>query len=301
MPPSADEVRNGNDHVGVLFASEVTPSQTDAFTSAAERWSNVVAGTPIVGGTVPIGFDPCQFSPFTDSFVLDHLLIIASVNFIDGPSGILGQAGPCTVDPNNPLSLFPIIGIMNFDEDDVANLEADGIFEAVILHEMGHVLGIGSLWSLSTQGTINLLDDNPLLINPVFTPGTADLTGNVNPPEFIGVNAVGEFNALGGVGNVPVEDGIGSNAEGPGSIDSHWKITALGDELMVFAIGAASLSPLSVVTIGSLEDMGYSVDFTQADAYTLPTVVASKKHKESSMFYLMNDVMNVPLVTLPSI
>ena len=32
---------------------------------------------------------------------------------------------------------------MRFDIDDIASMEADGTFEGVILHEMGHVIGVG--------------------------------------------------------------------------------------------------------------------------------------------------------------
>ena len=36
-----------------------------------------------------------------------------------------------------------LLGAMRFDIDDIANMEADGTFEGVILHEMGHVIGVG--------------------------------------------------------------------------------------------------------------------------------------------------------------
>lgn len=32
---------------------------------------------------------------------------------------------------------------MNFDIDDIAQLENQGTLEGVILHEMGHVIGVG--------------------------------------------------------------------------------------------------------------------------------------------------------------
>ena len=35
------------------------------------------------------------------------------------------------------------LGSMRFDIDGIVNMEADGIFEGVILHEMGHVIGVG--------------------------------------------------------------------------------------------------------------------------------------------------------------
>ena len=71
---------------------------------------------------------------------------------------------------------------MKFDVADVADLQADGDFEAVILHEMGHVLGFGTVWS--GRGLIGA--------------GTSD-------PTFTGATAVGAWQAIGGSGAVPVE------------------------------------------------------------------------------------------------
>ena len=34
---------------------------------------------------------------------------------------------------------------MRFDIDDIATMEEDGTFEGVILHEMGHVIGVGQV------------------------------------------------------------------------------------------------------------------------------------------------------------
>lgn len=60
---------------------------------------------------------------------------------MDGVDGTLGSAGPTSV-----WSACPTIsatGKMKFDIDDIASMEEEDIFEGVILHEMGHVIGIG--------------------------------------------------------------------------------------------------------------------------------------------------------------
>lgn len=75
-----------------------------------------------------------------DVFPAGRLLIDATLEPIDGPSGVLGSAGPtrvwtgCNVSPT---------GAMRFDTADIAVLEEVGLFEGVILHEMGHVIGVG--------------------------------------------------------------------------------------------------------------------------------------------------------------
>ena len=43
----------------------------------------------------------------------------------------------------NACNTISAEGNMRFDIDDILNLEANGSFEGVILHEMGHVIGVG--------------------------------------------------------------------------------------------------------------------------------------------------------------
>ena len=61
---------------------------------------------------------------------------------------MLGQAGPCFIRTSNKLT---VIGIMKFDTADLPNMEANGTLNDVILHEMGHVLGFGSIWDDPTK------------------------------------------------------------------------------------------------------------------------------------------------------
>ena len=66
-----------------------------------------------------------------------------------------------------------------------------------------------------------------------------------------------------GVG-VPVE-----NSGGEGTRDSHWREAVMANELMTGFVSPGS-NPLSAITIGSLEDIGYQVDYSAADPYTVP-------------------------------
>ena len=60
---------------------------------------------------------------------------------------------------------------MTFDIDDIATVEALGVTEDLILHEMGHVIGIGLVLHLctgrsgqsATQGFVNLRPDRSKL------------------------------------------------------------------------------------------------------------------------------------------
>jgi hypothetical protein len=134
---------------------------------------------------------------------------------------------------------------MEFDEADMASMAADGTLGDVILHEMGHVLGFGTVWEQQS-----LLQDK----------GTAD-------PYFSGAQAKAAYQGLGAalVNGVPVE-----NTGEEGTRDSHWRETVFRTELMTGWVGGAG-NPLSVVTVRSLADLGYTVNVGAADAYSLPS------------------------------
>ncbi len=74
--------------------------------------------------------------------------IDASISFIDGPGGTLGQAGPDSGFVEGSF-LYTATGFMEFDSADVPTLDGNGTFDAVILHEMAHVMGFGTLWNTS--------------------------------------------------------------------------------------------------------------------------------------------------------
>lgn len=70
-----------------------------------------------------------------------RLLISSALEEIDGVGGVLGSAGPNNV--WNACNTISFEGAMMFDIADIAQLENQGTFEGVILHEMGHVIGVG--------------------------------------------------------------------------------------------------------------------------------------------------------------
>ncbi|HHK42138.1 MAG TPA: peptidase, partial [Planctomycetaceae bacterium] len=89
--------------------------------------------------------------------------------------------------------------------------------------------------------------------------GTAD-------PGFIGVHAVDAYRQICAcdANAVPV-----ANTGGPGTRDGHWRESIFGNELMTGYVGPGRSLPLSTVTIASLSDLGYEVEFGSADAFVL--------------------------------
>lgn len=226
---TADPGSQSNYNIEVNFLVGLSDRQQQIFDAAAARWAEIIVGDlpeiKIMGLTV------------------DDLRIDAEGVVIDGPGQILGQAGPRLVRTDGGL---PITGIMSFDSVDLHQLETNGSLQNVIVHEMGHCIGSGTLWS-----SMGLLEGE----------GTAN-------PVFIGVNAMREWGDLSGAGRpmpVPV-----ANTGGPGTREGHWRESVFGNELMTGFLDGG-INPLSRVTVGALEDMGYEVNYGAADEFRLPT------------------------------
>ena len=128
--------------IEVQFLGSATASQRQAFTDAAERWESLVTGDLENIPLQTLADDCGEGSPALNQ-TIDDLLIFVTFEKGDGPGGVLGSAGPCFIRNSNNLS---VLGAMVFDKQDLANIEDAGLLQVLILHEMGHVLGFGSLW-----------------------------------------------------------------------------------------------------------------------------------------------------------
>jgi Leishmanolysin len=79
---------------------------------------------------------------------------------------------------------------------------------------------------------------------------------------YSGSNAIREYGAISGCDFVPIEQ-----TGGPGTACGHWDETCLGIELMTGFSNPGVSNPLSKVTVGSFEDVGYTVDYVAAEAF----------------------------------
>jgi hypothetical protein len=211
--------------------------------------------------------------------IIDDIVIFATIEPIDGPGAVLGSASPCLIRNSNSLT---IAGSMRFD---VADMDAFASqLDRIILHEMGHVLGIGSLWTLTT---FNFLQ------NP-------SSTGNVQDTYYSGANGRAGFNSIGGSTytgrqKVPVD-----NNGGPGTVNSHWRENVLQNELMTGFLNSGT-NPLSAVTVGALQDLGYVVNAAAADPFSLTlSIMASGGASNASAIQLKDDVFMGPLTAIDS-
>jgi hypothetical protein len=255
--------------ISIQYLGEPSSGQLLAFAEAEIRWESLIVGD-LQNVSVNAAAGTCGTGSPALSRVVDDLVIFASLVPIDGEGGVLGAAGPCFVRlPGN----LPVVGAMRFDTDDLELFEQGGLLPPVILHEMGHVLGIiGGIW-----------DAQGFLADPSLSGGT--------DPHFTGPLAVAAFNTAGGQGypgaKVPVE-----NTGGPGTADTHWREIVLGNELMTGFVSAAS-NPLSAITLNSLDDQGYTVNLSGADAFSLSS--ASIMASSQPGISLGDDLLRVPV------
>jgi hypothetical protein len=225
--------------IDVRYIGSATTRQRQAVTHAVARWRTVVVDNlPSVPVTVAAG--ACFTNQPALNEVVDDLLIFVELTEIDGPGKILGEAGPCLVRSESQL---PVVGVLRLDVADLDQMERAGTLDDVVLHEIGHVLGIGTLWSRKRLLTGAGGDD----------------------PQFHGQHAVHAYLGMGvaDATGVPVE-----NTGSSGTRDGHWRESVFGNELMTGYISGTP-NPLSALTVASLKDLGYGTSMLGASTFTL--------------------------------
>ena len=298
-------VSDGDEPLGLVrFAATATPSVYDivivhtdssalserqlaAFAKAEEFWETAIRGN--------LGWSTMRRAELVDCLsrvdidydvpgdrVVDDLLIYAEAREIDGPGAVLAGAGPCYIRVQGSL---PVVGVMYFDIADMDALETQEEgrhLDGTVLHEMAHVIGFhGGLWEI-----LGLLEDP---VDPDNPTGSED-------PHFVGDSAIRAFNEIGGdqftAGKpVPVE-----NLGGRGVVNGHWREFVFKTELMSPFIDGGVPNPLSIVTLASFQDVGYTeVDLSVADEFELalssPDAAGDLVHR----FTLEGDILRIPL------
>jgi hypothetical protein len=208
----------------------------DACQWAAQRWSQIIVGD-LPDVRLP------------DGKVIDDIVINVQMGLLGGevnaPGGAYANAGPTAF--RGDSAGLPYEAAAGIDPFDATTPQLRGL----LLHEFGHALGIGTLWS-SKSLTRTPTPDNP---------------------TYIGTNAVREFNRIFGTTGTSVPL---ANVGSAGSYSSHWRESVLDTEVMTPNIEAPGVAmPLSTITVGAMQDLGYSVNYAMADAYKKPAASLS--------------------------
>lgn len=209
------------------------------------------------------------------------------------PENVLGQAGVTDWKMHEgkyvPTEGIMILSSKNWSEQ-INSYKSNGLTNGyyTVLHEFGHILGIGTMWSM----------------NDLLNPG-----GN-----YIGEHALREYRNLisdQDAPYLPVEDDGGSGTaryhpeEGLEPLVSEddrvaykdgvaHSLPGLDKELMT---GWAELStdpePLSRVSVAMLHDIGFSVDYEMADEYRIFNIDGSKNQNDTTNMFEKDEILQI--------
>ena len=229
--------------IDVSFVGNVSDKTKVAAREAADRWQSIITGD------LP--------STMVNGVYVDDFTLVVREEMVDGPSNALAYASPTRTDANGQMivqkrstsnTAYGGTAVVDIADRDNAQIKD------ILVHEIGHALGVGPFWRLEyimpyakPLGLVkNLMTDNPI---------------------YVGRYALAEYRKLvpGAVG-VPLEAGGGGGTRG-----AHWSEAVFGNELMTGYLSPTM--PLSRITVGALQDLGYSVNYAKADPYRLPTVI----------------------------
>ena len=198
----------------------------NAITQAARVWENLIS-----------------FSSFSGT----HNLSI-NIEGVFSNNNVLASAGPTTFTTDTNRRLMPVTGLSDINTRfNTTYNNNPGFLQSVMVHEIGHILGIGTIWESNERSLIN----------------RASSTYNAN--TYAGW-AYGELRGTFQQTAVPIEP----------QVFGHWNEATFRRELMTpFAEAVGTPMPLSQLTVASLRDIGWNVNYGAAEPYTLPIAIAS--------------------------
>jgi flagellin-like hook-associated protein FlgL len=164
---------------------------------------------------------------------IDNVITVKLKDTGDGVGGNLASAGMSTAYGASGLAAS---GQMTIDEDDLDSMITGGYAYGTYIHEIMHAVG--------------------------FSSSHPDFSGST----YNGANAIAQYNEIMGtsVTSLNIEDDGGLGTAG-----SHWEQDDFSNELMTGYVSLGE-TPLSKVTVGALEDLGYEVDYNAADPWYGP-------------------------------
>lgn len=235
-----------------------TSAQQQMMHAAAQRWQEVIVGDiPDTSDLAEYYHQACleligdthgYLQPELENVTyVDDLLVYVHLepNPASIPASVLAYAGPCIL--GNRL---PNYGVVTINPAQLAMMTQTASLTDVIIHELGHVLGVGTLWRW----------------NDLIYPTTEHCRNHSLDPDltltFEGQLAISQYHGLGGKGHPPTDPSCGHWDE------NHFKNEALTPYITISPGG--NNNPLSCLTIASLADLGYATDCTYADPYALP-------------------------------
>ena len=200
-------------NVEVNFLGEWSSELAESVTKAADYLSDLIQNDISLDGSADLTID------------------IALLN-IDGENGVLGSS---TVTDTWGDSYTPSESLIEFDVADANSYYEQGLWDDIVLHEMIHSLGFGTVWQ--NEGIVEV---------------TTDESGE----------AVAEYSGESASAQEPTDadSPVVETDGGTGTAYGHWDEETYDNELMTGTIDENNY--ISDMTLGALEDLGYEIDYT---------------------------------------
>jgi hypothetical protein len=262
--------------VEVIYDPSITADEKNKVQAAVDKWRRLVhsdlgrADFGATGGS-------CNGHIIEGYTSIKGLRLYVDVSY-DDTAGWLARATWCYAYDESRL---PGVGFLEINTYYSDYMNSYGIFTDVVLHEIGHVIGFGTSWYQS-----------------------ALLAGaDTDDPYFTGASAIQAFsNGFGSTytgPKVPVE-----NVGGGGTRNAHWRESVFDDELMTGYAEYTSM-PVSKTTLGSLADLGHTVDMSESDNYRNGSTIVRQnivRRRLPTPVFFGNDVpRNVPQGTIRTV
>ncbi len=204
-------------------------SAKDAIVSAAKFWESVITERSAI----------TQFKDLT-------IKVLGAQDVVT----TLATGAPLVSTRND--SLFLVGGEVNLNtlRFDIFNSDPNYL-RSIMIHEMAHTLGFGTIWEPITFPTLGKSIGRSLINR-----STQTYNGNT----YVGY-AYGDLLGQFGTGlAVPIDD-----------VFAHWRESVFDAELMTtFAELRGEAMPVSAMTLSSLRDLGWRVNYGAAQPYSLP-------------------------------
>lgn len=249
VPTASPSVKQNHLTIDLMFTYDFKQEHKDLIISASKVWESIIVSDyPSVYTIYPGSIICGQF--FGNGAIVKNILVVIGTIPIDGAGNVLARAGSCAFDAAG----FPRLGQISFDLADLDYVYNTQRMFSVSEHEIGHVLGLGTIWSFR---------------------GLVTTQGTNNPYEYLGVNGNEGNIDVGGTGRAAIE-----NLGGSGTALAHWKESVYEDELMTgWSQPSPQKMPLSIMTVKALKDLSFVVDVSKAEAYIIPSKRSGRRLK----------------------
>ncbi|WP_161882950.1 hypothetical protein [Deinococcus alpinitundrae] len=172
---------------------------------------------------------------------------VAFVAVKDLGDDVYGDSSPCDL---HDKTYLPIYGSVDLNSRGLNDLSQPELLDTII-HELLHALGIGTLWTADERVSLDGGGDEKNLAQK-----------ERGQWYYTGPRALAAYRALGGQGTGILLD--------PDA--GHWAGEVVCSEILSGSAGDVTdrVNPVSSITLGALEDLGYRVNTKLGDRYALP-------------------------------